>query len=114
MCYPYTNKFVSFNDIAESMNGFVRIIEFRCFSHNGRDNRYDYGVQGQIGSQADPTIHAAHLQNWVLRTMEGNFKLGRPNGFCRTIHAVNGHCEQGYYKDGVVQGKYSKICLLDD
>ena len=31
MLYPYENKFIKFNDIAASLNGFARIIEFRTF-----------------------------------------------------------------------------------
>ena len=30
MLYPFENKFLLYNDIAASLNGFARIIEFRC------------------------------------------------------------------------------------
>ena len=49
----------------------------------------------------------------MLRIIEGNFKNGKKNGYCRTIHAINGHCETGFYKDDEVNGKYSEMCLLD-
>ena len=31
MLYPYENKFLYYNEIAPSLVGFARIIEFRCF-----------------------------------------------------------------------------------
>lgn len=31
MLYPYENKFLLYNDIAASLSGYARIIEFRAF-----------------------------------------------------------------------------------
>lgn len=31
MLYPYENKFLNYNEIAPSLSGYARIIEFRCF-----------------------------------------------------------------------------------
>ena len=31
MLYPYTHKFILYDDIKESLTGFMRVIEFRCF-----------------------------------------------------------------------------------
>ena len=40
MLYPFDNKFLLYNDIAASLNGFARIIEFRCFAV-GKDGQPD-------------------------------------------------------------------------
>ena len=40
MLYPFDNKFLLYNDVAASLNGFARIIEFRCFAV-GKDGQPD-------------------------------------------------------------------------
>lgn len=40
MLYPYENKFLLYNDIAPSLTGYARIIEFRAFQL-GADGRAD-------------------------------------------------------------------------
>ena len=37
MLYPYDNKFLNYNEIAPSLTGYARIIEFRSFQkgHDG-------------------------------------------------------------------------------
>ena len=77
MLYPYKNKFVLFDEIAPALNGYARIIEFRCFK-NGTDNC------------ADPTMEDAKQYNWVMSMTEGELRKGKKHGLCRNIHAYNG------------------------
>ena len=77
MLYPYESKFLNYNDIAPSLTGFARIIEFRCFNkaHDG---------------QADPTHGDSQKLNWILSMTEGQISKGRPDGYCRVVNACNG------------------------
>lgn len=61
MVYPHQNKFIQYNDIAESLTGFVRMIEFRCFALMGYDNEYYTGYDLPQNSMVDPTLHNSHL-----------------------------------------------------
>ena len=56
MLPPYENKFVLYQDIADCITGFVRMIEFRCFAEQGIDRNLDFGTNKLVGSQADPTV----------------------------------------------------------
>jgi len=58
MLYPFTNKFLLYDDIADALNGYARIIEFRCFKA---------GVDGL----ADPTWEVSKQYNWIMNMTEG-------------------------------------------
>ena len=109
MIYPYTHKFLLYADIVECITGVVRMIEFRCFNQSGISEDTDLS----LGSP-DPTIEGAHRINLVMSLIEGDFKKGRPNGFCRRIDAFNGYCQMGYFSEGKVLGKYAEHNLLTD
>lgn len=96
MLYPFDHKFILFDDIADCMTGYARIVEFRCFK-TGHDGF------------ADPSADGAYLQNWILSISEGQYKNGRENGFSRQINAYNGYCRIGYYKDGEPWGKWCEF-----
>ena len=93
MLYPYENKFLSYNEIAPSLTGYARIIEFRCFQ-NGNDGK------------ADPTHGNCHKHNWILSMTEGYISKGRPEGYCRVVNAYNGQTKLGYYREGKPYGKW--------
>lgn len=93
MLYPYENKFLNYNEIAPSLTGYARIIEFRCFQK---------GTDGK----ADPTNGDCNKQNWILSMTEGYINKGRPEGYCRVVNAFNGQTKVGYYKEGKPNGKW--------
>jgi hypothetical protein len=47
MIYPYTHKFLHWDDIKDCFTGFARIIEFKCFSKD-------------INGEFDPTVFGAN------------------------------------------------------
>jgi len=63
MLYPFEHKFIQYEDIADCLTGFARIIEFRCFK------------QGLDGF-ADPSMDGAYLYNWILNLTEGELDKG--------------------------------------
>lgn len=99
MLYPYENKFLYYNDIAPSLTGYARILEFRSFQ------------QGADG-QSDPTYGNSNKMNWILSMTEGYIDRGRPDGFCRVVNAFNGQTKLGYYKEGKPHGKW--VCYRMD
>ena len=97
MLYPYENKFLNYNEIAASLTGYARIIEFRSFQ-TGTDGK------------ADPTNGDCNKQNWILSMTEGYINKGRPEGYCRVVNAFNGQTKLGYYREGKPHGKW---CCYD-
>mmetsp|Transcript_11178 Transcript_11178/g.18792 ORF Transcript_11178/g.18792 Transcript_11178/m.18792 type:complete len:192 (+) Transcript_11178:174-749(+) len=97
MLYPYTHNFVLFDDIKNSLNGFGRFIEFRCI------------VKNRLG-QHDPTF-SSKKENWISSVKEGHFLKGVPDGYQRQLIGFNGHCKQGFFKDGQPYGKYVEYDL---
>lgn len=93
MLYPYKNKFILWDDIKDSLTGFARVIEFRCF-RNGNDK------------QADPTYEGAFRENWLISITEGEIHKGSKHGFNRVYECINGHCKIGYFKDDLPEGKF--------
>ena len=91
--YPYKNKFILWEDIKDSLTGFARVIEFRCF-RNGNDK------------QADPTYEGAYRENWLISISEGELYKGKKHGFNRVYECINGHCKIGHYKDELPEGKF--------
>jgi hypothetical protein len=67
MLYPYTNQFVIYDDIKDSLTGFGRIMSYRCFATNEHG---DY----------DPTFDA-EKQNWIMEIKEGHFYRGMASGY---------------------------------
>ena len=96
MLYPFTHKFLLYDDIQDSLTGFARIIEFRCFKE---------GMDGL----ADPSQDGAFLLNWILSITEGEVCKGVPHGYNRTINAFNGNFKIGYYKYGQPYGKWTEF-----
>ena len=78
MLYPFTQKFLCWEDIKQHLTGYVRIIEFRCF------------IAGLDG-RADPTMENSKQYNWVMNITEGKIKNGMKDGYCRTVSAFNGY-----------------------
>ena len=111
MIYPYTRKFVAFDDIKHALNGIVRMIEFRSFAA-ASDKPQDIMMGRRNNNQADPTIEGASSENWILSILEGDFKDGIPHGFCRKIDAFNGNCRIGYFKDAKAFGKYAEMNII--
>lgn len=93
MLYPYDEKFLKYNELAPSLTGYARIIEFRSFAKSG-------------DGKADPTQGDCQKQNWILSMTEGYINKGRPEGYCRVVNAFNGQTKMGYYKDGKPHGKW--------
>ena len=93
MVYPFSHKFVLWDDIKEHFTGFARIIEFKCMAK---------GIDGY----PDPTIENADRHNWITSISEGQFKKGMANGYMRYVNAHNGHCKMGYHLNGQAHGKW--------
>lgn len=96
MLYPYTNKFLLLDDIKDSLTGFARIIEFRCFNA---------GMDGK----ADPSLDGSVRHNWILSITEGQILKGQPHEYNRIMNAFNGHCQIGYYQYGQPYGKWTEF-----
>ena len=77
-------EFMQFDDIKESINGFARIISYKAFNGN-------------------PEAENNELESVV----EGQFKGGLKEGYCRGISAINGSCSAGFHKAGVPSGKWT-------
>jgi len=92
MLYPYTNQFVLFDDIKDSLTGYGRFMEYRCFTTNPKG---DY----------DPTFDA-NKNNWIMEIKEGEFYKGLASGYQRQLIGYNGHCRLGYYRLNEPYGKY--------
>jgi hypothetical protein len=58
MLYPFKHKFILYDDIKDSLTGFMRVIEFRCFKadHDGLP---------------DPSQEGSEKHNWILNMSEG-------------------------------------------
>jgi hypothetical protein len=93
MVYPFSHKFVLWDDIKEYFTGFARIIEFKCMAK---------GIDGY----PDPTIENADRHNWITSISEGQYKKGMANGYVRYVNAHNGHCKMGYHLNGQAHGKW--------
>ena len=75
------------DDFIHALNGFGRIIFWRCF--------------GDVANPLDCAIE---------NVQEGRFRQGAMDGYCRSLDAVDeGFVEVGYFKDGVSQGKYQSF-----
>ena len=59
MIYPYTRKFVLFDDIKDQLTGYVRMIEFRCLKNEG------------IDGYPDPSLPNSHYHNFLMTISEG-------------------------------------------
>jgi hypothetical protein len=75
------------DDVKSSMNGFGRIIYFRCHDNHKPENQ-----------------HIEYIQ-------EGKFKNGLMHGYCRDFSIIDdeAHCQLGFFKDGQPCGKYQKF-----
>lgn len=93
MIYPFTRKFLLYDDIKESLTGYARIVSFRCF-FTGTDGL------------PDPTADNVEKYNWIMTVQEGGIKNGQIDGFNRIFNCYNGFCTFGYYKNGQEYGKY--------
>lgn len=72
-----------FDDIKESLNGWARIISYK-------------------------TIHGDSTENCELESVvEGKFKNGLKEGYCKGISAINGSACAGFHKQGIPMGKWS-------
>ena len=80
---------LQFDDIKNSMNGYGRIIYFRCHDDHKPEHQ-----------------HLEYIQ-------EGKFRNGLMNGYCRDMAIIDGeaHCKLGFWKDGEPSGKYQKFDL---
>ena len=80
---------LEFDDIKNSMNGYGRIIYFRCHDDHKPEHQ-----------------HLEYIQ-------EGKFRNGLMNGYCRDMSIIDGeaHCKLGFWKDGEPSGKYQKFDL---
>jgi len=47
----------------------------------------------------------------LLDIVEGKFKNGQMDGYCRYIDCVEGEVHVGYFKDDMPQGKYARFSL---
>ena len=65
MLYPYTRKFLTLDEIKDSLNGYARIIEFHCFMAGS-----EYCSETQE-YYPDPTQEGAYDKNWILSITEG-------------------------------------------
>ena len=72
-----------FDDIKESLNGWARIISYKA-----------------IDGDADKKCELESV-------VEGKFKNGLKEGYCRGISAINGSSCAGFNKQGIPHGKWS-------
>ena len=93
MLYPYTHKFLLFEDIASALNGYGRFMYFRSFS------------KCQKGS-VDPTVPNSEQDQWITVIKEGRFINGKAEGCQRQLSGYNGHCKLGFYNDDEPFGKF--------
>ena len=83
-----SNERVVFDSIKEYVTGFARIVYYKSVS----------GV---------PTAENAELEMII----EGEFKEGLMNGYCRGMSAINGGCSTGFHVAGLPQGKFCSYKL---
>lgn len=78
-----TDEDLQFDDIKESLNGWARIISYK-------------------------SIDGYKTKNCELESVvEGKFKNGLKEGYCRGISAINGSSCAGFNKQGIPHGKWS-------
>lgn len=73
-----------FDDIKEAINGFARIVYYRSVGGDTRPDAYE-----------------------LDKVVEGEFRNGEMEGYCRAISAVNGSCSAGFHKASKPNGKWS-------
>lgn len=84
---------VNFEDIMQSLNGFARIIKYRCCP--------------APGSYTNPLLmNKKDLE--VLTVEEGIFRKGKKSGYCRVFDGQSGMVECGFFKNDLPSGKYVK------
>jgi hypothetical protein len=77
-------KIINFEDVVSSLNGYGRIIKWTC-----------------IGDDFSPE------NNVIQQVVEGKFKEGMMDGYCRMIDAsTNEEVHVGYFKEDLPMGKY--------
>ena len=82
-----TQQPILFGDIADAMNGYGRVIEYRAYS-------------------SDFAPDACKLE----RVKEGKFKKGKMDGYARKFTGLKGgNCFVGFFKDGKPDGKLEVI-----
>ena len=92
MVYPFTDKFVLWDEIRDSLTGYGRMIYYQTFTKDR-------------SGQPDPTVISSQ-KNWIMFIKEGEFKKGLADGYQRQMIAQNGHCRQGYYLENEPYGKF--------
>ena len=93
MLYPYTHKFLLWDDIAPALNGYGRMMYFRSFSKC---------MKGSI----DPTYPDSEENQWITVIKEGKFQNGKAEGYQRQLTGFNGFCKLGFFNDDEPYGKF--------
>ena len=93
MLYPYTHKFLLWDDVAPALNGYGRMMYFRSFSKC---------LKGSV----DPTVPDSAEQQWITVIKEGRFERGKAEGYQRHLSGFNGHCKLGFFSDDEPYGKF--------
>ena len=77
-------EFLQFEDIKSSLNGFCRIVSYKAINGNPEPEN-----------------------NELESVVEGKFKNGLMEGYCRGISAINGSASAGFHKEGIPHGKWT-------
>ena len=79
-------KFLRYSEIAKSLNGYGRFVQYNAYGVNSPQNME------------------------VLAIQEGRFKAGCMDGYCRHYDGTeNGFVEVGFFKEGEPYGKYQSF-----
>lgn len=85
-----SEKTIPYEDMEQALTGYGRIIKYQVY-------------QEEEGLQA---------QNCQLTyIIEGKFKNGMMDGYCRLVDCQDGEVHVGYFKDDMPQGKYVRFSL---
>lgn len=93
MLYPYSHKFLLWDDIAPALSGYGRFMYFRSFSKC---------LKGSV----DPTVPDSAGDQWITVIKEGRFEQGKAEGYQRHLSGFNGHCKLGFFTDDEPYGKF--------
>ena len=76
---------LTFDEIKASVTGYARIINYKVIvGTSGKPDKYE-----------------------LESVVEGEFKHGEMDGYCRAISAINGCCSAGFHEAGKPNGKWS-------
>lgn len=84
---------VPMDEMLSAMTGYGRIIKYQVFHE-------EEGIDAQNCE--------------LLYIVEGKFKNGQMDGYCRLIDCMEGEVHVGYFKDDMPQGKYQRFSLDGD